>query len=342
MFERRRSILALTAALAVATFAGGAVHAEGKVLKMHQYLVQTRPEAIATQEFADRVYEKSGGELEIKVFYGGALGLKDVDMLRTMKAGLVDLAFLYNEYYSRDDPELAALYVSGAIREPEDHLKVLPTIRKLAKDAYAEWGIHIVGGVVTQTYDTGLHCKEPVQNLQDLSGKKVRVWSAHQVDTFRRLGVAAQVIPQNDMYVALQTGVVDCAVYLSAIAKTVSLQEVTEYESFIYPLGSTPQMFGVSDKAWNSLTPEQRDVLTEAGDYIWEKTKTVAVDREREAAAREERRKLGITVLDPFPKEDREKIVQASRDAWADIVNEIGSEEASQNREKIIELIDEK
>jgi TRAP-type C4-dicarboxylate transport system substrate-binding protein len=142
------------------------------------------------------------------------------------------------------------------------------------------------------------------------------------------------------MYVALQTGVVDCAVYLSAIAKTVSLQEVTEYESFIYPLGSTPQMFGVSDKTWNSLTPEQRNILTDAGDFIWEKTKGVAVDREREASAREERKTLGITVLDRFPKDDREKIVQASRDTWADIVSKIDSEEAAQNREMIIKLID--
>jgi proline racemase len=37
--------------------------------------------------------------------------------------------------------------------------------------------------------------------------------------------VAAQIIPQNDQYMALQTGVVDCAYYASGYAKTASLRE---------------------------------------------------------------------------------------------------------------------
>jgi len=57
------------------------------------------------------------------------------------------------------------------------------------------------------------------------------VWSKDQVDTFERLGVSAQIIPQTEMHVALRTGVVDCAVYPALFAHTVSLQEVAKYAS---------------------------------------------------------------------------------------------------------------
>lgn len=57
------------------------------------------------------------------------------------------------------------------------------------------------------------------------------MWSKDQVDTFERLGVSAQIIPQTEMHVALRTGVVDCAVYPALFAHTVSLQEVAKYAS---------------------------------------------------------------------------------------------------------------
>lgn len=314
--------------------------AETIELKMHHYLVESRPEAKSTQEFADRVYEKSGGRLKINVYYGGSLGLKDVDMLRILQAGTVDLAFIYNEYLTRDDPALGLLYVSGVIKEREDHLNALPALANILEDAYSKWDIRLVGGGVTPVYDVGIHCEEPINSLEGLQGKKVRVWSAHQVETFSRLGVAAQVIPQNDMYMALQTGVVDCAIYLSTIAPTVSLQEVTKYEAYLHPLGVTPQMFAISDNAWNNLTPELQQIVMEAGDYIWNKTKAEAIDPEREAAARKQREELGIDILEPFSEEDRTAFREMSRQVWKEMVEKLEDETASENHQRLLEAID--
>ena len=49
--------------------------------------------------------------------------------------------------------------------------------------------------------------------LAGLKGKKLRVWEKFHVQTFETLGIAAQVVGQNDLYLAMQTGVIDCAVY---------------------------------------------------------------------------------------------------------------------------------
>ncbi len=311
--------------LGLTTLAGNA-QAEPITLKFHSGLSQSRPEAEHIERFAELVDEKSGGELQIEVYHAGALGLKEADILRTLQRGMVDMALLYGEYYTRDAPALASVYAQGAITEAEQHLEILPVIKELYDEGFATWDIHTVGGVVAPIFDVGLHCKEPVDSLSDLEGMKVRVWSRHLVDTFDALGISAQVIPQNDMYMALQTGVVDCAYYLSTVAQTVSLQEVTEYESYLHPWAAAPWIFGISERTLERLDDNQRQALEEAGQEIWVTTRELAVDPEREALAREERESLGITVLPDFSEEDVNTFVTAAWSTWRTMAENSGDE----------------
>ena len=318
----------------------GSVQAENISLKFHSGLSQSRPEAEQINRFASLVREKSDGELDIEVYHAGALGLKEADMLRVLQQGMVDMALLYGEYYTRDAPALASVYAQGAITESSQHDEILDVIRELYEDGFSDWDIQIVGGVVAPIFDVGLHCKEPVHSLADLEDKKVRVWSRHLVDTFELLGISAQVIPQNDMYMALQTGVVDCAYYLSTVAPTVSLQEVTEYESYLHPWAASPWLFGISKQALSRLNDNQRKALEEAGEEIWNETRATAVDPEREAQARQERKELGITMLPDFSDDDVETFVDAAWQAWQAMAENAG-EDGTRYYETVTQAISE-
>jgi TRAP-type C4-dicarboxylate transport system substrate-binding protein len=236
------------------------------------------------------------------------------------------MALLYGEYYTRDAPALAAVYAQGAITKPEQHLEILPTIREMYEQQYAKWDIKTIGGIVTPVFSVGLHCKEPVNSLAQLEDKKVRVWSAQLVDAFTNLDISAQVIPQNDMYMALQTGVVDCAYYLSTVAETVSLQEVTKYEAYLHPFAAVPALFGVSEKTWSKLSAEHQQVLEQAGKNLWERTRAAAVDPEREAKARARRQELGVTMLDDFSQQDVQRFQEAALEAWHTIAERAGKD----------------
>lgn len=318
----------------------GSVQAENISLKFHSGLSQSRPEAEQINRFASLVSEKSDGELDIEVYHAGALGLKEADMLRVLQQGMVDMALLYGEYYTRDAPALASVYAQGAITESSQHDEILDVIRELYEDGFSDWDIQIVGGVVAPIFDVGLHCKEPVHTLADLQDKKVRVWSRHLVDTFELLGISAQVIPQNDMYMALQTGVVDCAYYLSTVAPTVSLQEVTEYESYLHPWAASPWLFGISEQALSRLNDNQRQALEEAGEEVWNETRATAVDPEREAQARQERKELGITMLPDFSDDDVETFVDAAWQAWQAMAENAG-EDGIRYYETVTQVISE-
>ncbi|MFN3880675.1 MAG: TRAP transporter substrate-binding protein [Nitrincola lacisaponensis] len=320
----KNKLFKIVSAACVLSFCGSAV-AE-TTLRFHSGLAQSRPEAAHIDEFARLVAEKSNGELKVEVFHGGGLGLREADILRTLQRGMVDMALMYGEYYTRDAPALSTVYAQGAITESEQHLEILPVITELYNEGYKKWGITTIGGVVAPVFDVGLHCKEPINSLDGLKGKKVRVWSRHLVDTFEELGIAAQVIPQNDMYMALQTGVVDCAYYLSTVAKTVSLQEVTRYEAYLHPWAASPWQFGISDRSLARLNDTQRAALESAAQEVWEITRDLAVDPEREQAARAERETLGITVLEPFSDEDVQTFVAAAWKVWQGMAESAGED----------------
>ena len=324
---KKNDVHILASAVALLSLLASA-HAQADVvtLTFHSGLAQSRPEAAHIEYFASLVEEKSGGELKVDVYHAGALGLKEADILRTLQRGMVDMALLYGEYYTRDAPALASVYAQGAITEANQHLEILPVIKEMYDDGFAKWNIHTVGGVVAPVFDVGLHCKEPVNSLQELQDKKVRVWSRHLVETFDELGIVAQVIPQNDMYMALQTGVVDCAYYLSTVAKTISLQEVTQYESYLHPWAAAPWIFGISERALERLNDNQRQALEDAGQDVWAMTQELAVDPEREDLARQERAELGITILEPFSDADVEAFVSAAWSTWQRMAENAGDD----------------
>src|SRR5690606_19841046 len=118
--------------------------------------------------------------------------------------------------------------------------------------------------------DTQVICKEPVKSLDELKGKKVRVWEKAQADTFQRLGIAAQIIGQNDLYMALRTGVVDCAVYPIHFSLTVSLQEAAPYASYLFPYVLHPLNIIASKDAYGKLPPEVQKILVDTAKEIQE------------------------------------------------------------------------
>ncbi|WP_306078442.1 TRAP transporter substrate-binding protein DctP [Oceanimonas sp. CHS3-5] len=319
-----RLTLALTAALTVTPFLSTMAQAAPTVLKFHSGYAESRPEAGYLNEFAKDVEQLSGGDLKVDVFHAASLGLSEPDVLRILQRGSVDMALLYGEYYTRDAPELAAVYAQGAITEPEQHLQILPTIRDTYEQGYAKWNIKTIGGIVSPVFSVGLHCKEPINSLDGLKDKKVRVWSAQLVDAFGKLDISAQVIPQNDMYMALQTGVVDCAYYLSTVAETVSLHEVTDYEAYLHPWAAVPALFGISERSWKKLSEKQQQVLQQAGEKLWQKTRSAAVDPDRGAIARARRESLGVTMLDDFSAQDVASFQQAAMSAWHTIAERAG------------------
>ena len=312
--------------ITAALFAGSA--AAETTLRAFIPVSETRPEAKAfNAEFADKVAELSGGDLKVQTFYAGGLGFETKDLLRHLRKGTVDIGAVLGAYYPRDAESLSLMLVDGGITEPGKLADYRGVFADQFDKSLERWKVVNVGTLQPLVLDHSIFCKQPVTSLEQLKTRKLRVWTKHQLEAFKSLGVPAQMIPQEDLYVALQTGVVDCAIYLGELAMMMGLQEVAPYETYYLPYVSAPAGIGLSAQTWSRLTEEQQHVLREAGKHATEATTTLAVEfSKNKDASRNARKEKGIVITEGFSEADRATLVAALRNTWRSMAEDAGPE----------------
>lgn len=292
--------------------------------KMHMVWVPSRQEVVSATEWVKRVNERTGDKFEITMFPGGALGVKDQDMLRVLPPGnVIQVTMLYPGYVARDAPELAYALPEGVLGEAEDIVEIMPHLDEIFSAAFEEWDVKYLATFVSPDKTINIYCKEPVNSLEQLRDRKLRVWGKTLADTFAKLDVSATIIPQNDMYVALQTGVVDCATYYPGAANTLSLHEVTPYWSFLSHY-AVPIPLIVSQSAWDELPADVQTVLQEEATKFAAELNEAFLAGNYELAEAEKFDSLGGENLEPFPEADQEAFTAAAIEVWEETAAELG------------------
>ncbi len=326
-------------ALVASIFALPAAAQEVTEWRFNNNYAPTRPESQHIRDFAANVEEASGGTLKITVIEGGGMNLKDADALRWMQTGTPEISFIWPPFIGRDAPQLANLYVYGSVSTAEEHLRALPTVKEILSEGFEAQGIPVVGFMGLPIIDASLFCREPVRSLDELRAKKVRVGTREQVETYTALGVAAQIIPQNELYSALQTGVVDCALYAARFAESISLQEVAKHAVYSgFPFPPAPYAIVVHKASYDALSDEQRAAIASAAETLETNSTDFSKDAEAEAAARAKLAEAGVTWYDDFSDADKEAIREAAAQTWLTIAEEAGPE-AVAIRERILESL---
>ncbi len=308
-------------------------------LRFNNPLPESRPETRELMRFAEDVGKHSGGAVTIKMHNGGSLGIKDADVLRVLPGGSVDMSLVWANYVTRDAPAFGLALVQGAIGSVSELERALPVVREIYDEELKDWGITAAGYLAIPMLEASIFCRdEPVQTLAALKKKKLRVWAKEQVASFKRLDIAAQIIGQADMYVALKTGVVDCAVYPALYAHTVNMHEVAKFGAFLYPMPSGPYALGIATNKWNALPDAQRQAISQAAADTWTRSNEYSADHARELAAREELKKKGVTWLGDFPEADRQQFLEAVSATWADLAAQAGGK-APGYRDRVLKAI---
>ena len=326
----------LSTALLCATFAG-TLHATE--WRFNNGLPEGRGESRQLETFASDVANLTDGSLTINVFHGGSLNLKDNDVARWLPRGAVEMGLVWANYLGRDVPALNAVMIQGSVGSPEELIMALPEIQQIYTEVLGDLGIVPTGFMALPLLKASIFCREqPVRTLEDLRTRKLRVWSNDQVETFTKLGVSAQIVGQNDLYIALQNGVVDCAVYPALFAHTISLQEVTKFASYLYPIAGVPYVLGASGTAWSRLTDSEREAVHTAAARVWERTNEYSKAEENEQAARAKLVEQGIEFLEPFSDGDRAAFLNAASATWEEMANEAGGM-APEYRQRILHIL---
>lgn len=331
------AILAAGAAILTATAAS--VLAQDVTWRFNNNYAPTRPESGHIRNLAENVAENSGGSFTINVIEGGGMNLRDADALRWMQTGTPEIAFIWPTFIGRDAPDLANLYVYGSVSTAEEHLRALPAVQEALTTGFAQRNIPVIGFMALPIIDASLFCREPVASLDELRRLRLRVGSREQVETFSALGVAAQIIPQNELYSALQTGVVDCALYAARFARSISLQEVAQHAVYTgFPFPPAPYAIVAHAGTLQRLSADHRTALDSALEVLAEESFQFDGDAAAEATARADLTTAGVTWHADLAATDQDAIREAAAQTWLTLSQE-GGEAAVAYRAQILDLL---
>src|SRR5437762_5740040 len=256
---------------------------------------------IAANIFDAKLKELSGGKMSINQFPGAQLG-QEPQMLQQIRAGDIDFVITSTANASTLAPQAGVFSLHFIFRD-QTHLQhvladpaVSAEFRAMIKDS-------VQGGQVLGLLTMGMrnmYSKKEVTSINDIKGQKVRVQATKTEDTlFPAYGAQTVHMPFGEVYTSLQTGVVNIAengvnVYLANKHYEVApILSMTEHEA-------NNNCIWVSEKTWNSLTPEQQKWVQAAADEVSKKEPAMALQLEKDSA--DKLKTIGVKVVEGVDK----------------------------------------
>ena len=253
--------------------------------------------AVAAAEFARVANERLEGRATVVVYGAGQLG-DDRDALQKLKLGTLDLA-LPSTVMSAEVPAFA-LFDMPYIVDDREHMRRIeeeifwPDLAPRAEDR---------GYRVLALWENGFrhitNSVRPIVSPQDLAGIKIRTPnSPWRVSLFRALGANPSPMAFSEVFLALQTGLMDGQENPLTNIQNASFDEVQRYLSLTRHLYS-PAYLTVGVEQWARIPADVRAIVEE----VARETQAFVFERARELDARilDELREGGMEVNEVDP-----------------------------------------
>lgn len=218
---------------------------------------------LAAEHFAELVDERSGGELQIRVFPSGQLG-SDTALVASARGGQVDIVLTGNPYYTGLVGELNVLDLPFLFDNYAQAYAVLDG--EIGQSLLAKLGEHDLKGLAF--WEIGFrnltNSRHPVKAATDIKGLKLRTTPnpAH-IAAFEALGANPTPMPFTELFTALETRTVDGQENPVSLIRSANLYEVQDYLSLTAHAYTAAPL--VMNKAkFESLNPEQQQLLVTA------------------------------------------------------------------------------
>ena len=249
--------------------------------------------------FADKVTELSGGKMKIDIQASGVLGSEN-DVLDTMLGGggtiqMSRISAFALTSYGGEKSMLLSLPYTFVNRE---HFWAFAT-SDLASEFLLEPhenGSGVRGLFYGEEGFRHFFTTKEISGMEDLAGMKLRVSNDPVMNGLvESLGANPTVVSFNELYSALQTGVVDGAEQPIANYKSNAFPEVAPNLILDgHTLGAIQVI--ITDEAWDSLTEEQQNILVEAGEYASQFNRQISEEAENEVL--EQLKADGVNVVE--------------------------------------------
>ncbi len=263
--------------------------------------------------FDQNLNKMTNGRLQITLHPAGAM-VPSKDIFGACRKGTIEGATAAPIYWMSIIP-LAAVAANCPMtfRDAKEglyfHFKL--GFEDMLKEAHAK---HNLLYYTEKIYPTAMIGKKPIRKIEDFKGYKIRS-SGAIAEMLKDLGAAPSMIPGEELYLALQTGVIEGAHWGAAGgALTMKLCEVAKY--YIQPdlaMAGTDVII-INKDAFNALPKDLQAILDKAlKERVYQRTEEYVGDERKALETMIKDYKVTVSTL---PPEDQKKMMVAAMKEW--------------------------
>ncbi len=272
------------------------------------------------ERFAANLQGAVGDRVKLGYFPDSQLG-KEADIVQQVKVGSIDMMITGSSIWATVAPEFGMLDLGYVFDSYPHAFKALdggvgPKLGKILFDrtgcTVLDWASHFG--------PRSVYTKNPVKGLADLKGVKLRVLPAPAfIETFKIMGAIPTPIPINELYTALQTGVVDGFEHDAASVLQYKFAEQVKYCWLTEHLFS-PMVCVIGKHGLEKVPADMRAAFLKAANDATVYERGVAAEKGKAATA--ELMRLGVTFT-PMAKAEREQVRKEMEvRVWASFIKE--------------------
>jgi TRAP-type C4-dicarboxylate transport system substrate-binding protein len=214
---------------------------------------------------SELIAKESKGDLNLKIYYGGALGRSPLKQYNLVTDGVADLGYIVD------------IYTSGQLADTS--IFELPyNIRDAKEGSLARWRMFQAGHL--RGYDDvkvmglwmsdpgGIHTKKPMSSLDDLKGMKIRATGKVATAYLKQFGAVPVGMPVTKVTEAIDRGVLDGLMQSWVGLVTFRTHNVVKYH-YEAPVGALTFSIVMNKRKWNMLSASQKALIDKfGGEYM--------------------------------------------------------------------------
>lgn len=208
----------------------------------------------------EEMKKRSNGRITYNMYAGGALG-KGPDHYDIVKTGLSDMGYATLSWTPGRFPLTDVL--SSPIVCPAKWKGAEAGMAMYDKMLHSEFNdvkvLHINNCVMAHLWTT-----KKVTSMEDLKGMKIRSPGGLQTRAIKALGAVPVFMPLGDVYLSMETGVIDGVVTCPALIKAFKLYEVAKF-GVPTSFGCVSEGLFVNKKFWAKVPDDLKPIIEDVG-----------------------------------------------------------------------------
>jgi tripartite ATP-independent transporter DctP family solute receptor len=306
--------------IAVACWLGPACGQSPKTLKLGYILSTSSQLGAGAAVFADEIAKQTQGRYRIEQYPNSALG-GEVEMLKAVQLGTVDLAFITGAPLPNFVPDVGVFNIPFLFRDPAHAHAVLdgPIGRSYLEKFREKDLVALAWGENGMRHLT--NSKHEIRSPTDLKGLKLRLpQSDVMLAGFKALGADVSQLAFPQLYGALQSGQFDGEENPIATIQSSKFNQVQKYltlSGHVYD----PAVLFMSIDDFDELSAEDKRLFVEAAKLAGDASRTFAAVAEAKGVS--ELAQAGMQVIKDI---DRSRFAAAMASANSEFDRRFGSE----------------